>query len=136
MLGILFGAFAATRLWQRERAKQASLRAPRRNEAALNAALAEAVKAVELASAKEKQTPSEATETELMRAVHAYAVAEDEAGTTMEDLKHRPYVRRVPVQLRQAGRDLRDSGNVLRFFRGLRHALLPMLDRPEPSTAT
>jgi hypothetical protein len=40
-----------------------------------------------------------------------------------------PYVERVPVQLRQAWRDLLGSGDVLRFGRGLRHALLPMLDR-------
>jgi hypothetical protein len=31
-----------------------------------------------------------------------------------------------PVKFGKLPRDLRDSGNVLRFVRGLRHALLPI----------
>jgi hypothetical protein len=132
-LGILFCAFAATRLWERERAQR---QAPPRDELALKAALVEAEKALQIAYAREQQTPSGAAEDELMRAIGAETIAEEKAGPLEAKLKRWPYRERVPVQLRQAGRDLRDSGNVFGFMRGLRHALLPMLDRPEKNTAT
>jgi len=131
--GILFGAFAATRLWEQERARR---HAPPRDEAALRAASAEAEKALQIAYAKAQQSPSPAAEDELLRAMGASVVAEEKADPLEAKLKRMPYRARVPGQLRQAGRDLRDTGNVLRFVRGLRHALLPMLDRPEKITAT
>jgi hypothetical protein len=46
-----------------------------------------------------------------------------------DGLVFRPYVERVPIQLRQATRDLLDTGDVFRFARGVRHAVLPMFDR-------
>lgn len=40
-----------------------------------------------------------------------------------------PYFERVPIQLRQAVWDVRRTGDVFRFVRHVRHAVLPMFDR-------
>jgi hypothetical protein len=91
--------------------------------------MAEPDKALTIAAAKAEQTPSAEAEAEVIRTLHAYADAIEKADP-FQAHHYWPYRERVPTQVRQALRDLRNSGNVLRFAKGLRHALLPMLDRP------
>ena len=124
-LGFLFSVFAVTRYMQRPLYARLS---PEQAEAAWRAAMAEPEKALEIAAAKAKQTPSADAEAEVRRAIKAYGDAMEKADP-FEAYHYWPYRERVRTQLRQAARDLRDTGNALRFARGMRHALLPMLDR-------
>jgi len=125
-LGVLVSAFAVNRYIQRPLYARLS---PAQAEAAWRAAMAEPEKALELAAAKAKQTPGAEAEAEVRWAIKAYADAMERA-EPFEAYHYWPYRERVRTQLREAARDLRGSGNVLRFARGLRHTLLPMLDRP------
>lgn len=90
--------------------------------------MAEPTKALLLARAKYKQTPDAATEAELQRALKVYREA-DKKCERLSPYHFFPYRERVPAQLRYATRSLVRTGNVFRFAKSLRHALLPVLDR-------
>jgi hypothetical protein len=73
-----------------------------------------------------KATPNPATEKAMLK-----------AGNLLSDIHYRrivdqPDSGRTRTRLKQAMRDLL-SGNVLRCARGLRHTLIPALDRPDLS---
>lgn len=124
-LGVLFTVFAVTRYVQRDRYPRLS---SDQAEAAYRAAVAVPERAFVLAAVKALQNPSAEAEAERQRAEKSYVAAMEKA-ERFEPYHHWPYRERVRTQLRQAARDLRGSGNVFRFARGMRHALLPMLDR-------
>jgi hypothetical protein len=124
-LGVLFSVFAVTRYVQRDRYPRLS---PEQAEAAYRAIVAEPEKAFIIAAKKAVQTPSAAAEAERQRAEKAYVEAMEKA-ERFEPYHYWPYRERLRDRLWQAARDLRDTGNVFRFVRGVRHALLPMLDR-------
>ena len=124
-LGVLFSVFTVTRYLQRPLYARLSAE---QAEAAYRTALAEPKRALDIAAERAKHSPSAEAEAEQLRAVKAYADAMGKA-EPFEAYHYWPYRERVHTQLRQAARDLRGSRNVLRFARGMRHALLPMLDR-------
>src|ERR1017187_10567079 len=102
---------------------------PLRGQERANAEVVTADEAATLAACFEAEKiaramPSEATEFALLQAVGEYSRVYEQA----HPIQPRPYLERVPIQLRTATRDLSATGDVFRFVRGVRHAVFPILD--------